>query len=337
MKKILGIVATLLVGGLYSQQLPQSSMYMMNNYLLNPAEGGTEDFIDLQAGFRTQWVGLGNDNPVGPKTFYVSGHSPIGKHSVNRDTSHNVNASELASMVKPSGYHGVGGMILSDEAGHFNTIEVKGSYAYHLPVSKSLVISLGGFVGIKNTSVDQDAIQFDEDGNSDPVQGVSEDFQSSLNPDVTLGLWAYHKKYYFGVSTFQLLGNSLDIAEEGDNGSLERHYYVTGGYKIDITPDMFIVPSVLFKFYPGVPPTTDLNAKLTYKKHYWGGVSFRMGNEAESLVLLAGITLSNIFDIGYSYDANLNGLNDVSSGSHEIMVGLRLPNHQHHAPPKQFW
>jgi type IX secretion system PorP/SprF family membrane protein len=273
---------------------------------------------------------------VGPKTFYVSGHTPLGKHSVNRDTSHSINAAQLASVVKESGYHGVGGMILSDNAGHFKTIEVKGSYAYHLPVSRSLIISLGGFVGVKNTSVDQGNVEFDDNGGSDALIG-SDGFQSSLNPDVTLGVWGYHKKYYFGVSSFQLLGNKLDIAKDADEGALEQHYYVTGGYKIDITNDLFIVPSVLLKYYVGVPPTTDINGKVTYKKHYWGGVSFRLGNEAESLVLLAGITLKSTIDIGYAYDANLNGINDVSSGSHEIMVGLRLPNHQHHTPPKQFW
>ena len=105
-----------------------------------------------------------------------------------------------------------------------------------------------------------------------------------------------------------------------------------------INKKMFLVPSVLVKVLPGVPVTTDFNAKLNYNQKFWGGLSFRYGNEAESVVLLAGITLKNIIDIGYAYDVTLTSMNNVkNNGSHEIILGLRMPNHQHHAPPKQFW
>ena len=138
---------------------------------------------------------------------------------------------------------------------------------------------------------------------------------------------------------FQVLGNPVKVVPDGEEGKLHQHIYLTGGYKFDIkksaTPseEIFLVPSTLIKILPGVPVTMDLNAKINFYHKYWGGVSFRMGNEAESFVLLAGITLKDIVDIGYSYDITLNGLNRVSNGSHEIMLGLRLPNHQHHAPP----
>ncbi len=333
MKKLSLYIAVMVLGKLvFAQQLPQSSMYMMNNYLLNPGEGGTEDFIDLQAGYRSQWVGLGDG--VGPKTFYFSGHSPIGKHSVNRDTTRDSNK-ELADAVKPMGYSGVGGMVLSDNAGHFKTLEVKASYAYHLPVGKKFYVSFGAFAGIKQTSVDSD-VTFDSQGGSDAILG-SEGFKSAINPDITLGIWGYHKKYYFGVSSFQVLGTDVKVTKNTKEGKLNRHFYLTGGVKIDLSDNLYMVPSVLIKMLPGVPLTNDINVKFNYKIHYWGGASFRLGNEAESVVLLAGLTLKDIVDIGYAYDINLNGLRKASTGSHEIVLGLRLPNHQHHAPPKQFW
>ena len=290
MKKVLIYLSVVLLGNvMFAQQLPQSSMYMMNNYLLNPAEGGTEDFIDLQAGYRAQWTGLGTEQTgINPNTMYFSGHSPIGKHSVNKDTTRE-NSAELESAVKPLPYHGVGGMVLSDQAGHFNTLEVKGSYAYHLPVSKEFFLSIGAFAGFKQLSVDAAKIVYDSDDGTDPVSG-NEGFQSSMNPDVTLGIWGYHKSFYFGVSSFQLLGNSVNVTtQEVEGGNLNRHYYFTGGGKIDVSQDMFLVPSLLFKMLPGVPMTMDFNAKINYAHKYWGGASFRMGNEAESVVILAGI------------------------------------------------
>jgi type IX secretion system PorP/SprF family membrane protein len=340
MKKIALLISTLTFGVLaFGQQLPQSSMYMMNNYLLNPAEGGTEDFIDLQAGYRTQWVSF--DEGKGPKTIYFSGHTPLGKHSVTKDTNHNYNNSELEDFVKPMGYHGVGGVIFSDDAGHFRTVEIKGSYAYHMPMGKNFFLSFGGFLGVKQSKVDEE-IEWNSAGQADPIASGNK-FSTALSPDLTLGIWGYHKKYYFGISSFQVLGNPVQLAPDGSEGELQQHYYFTGGYKLDIvkssvpSEEIFLVPSTLIKVLPGVPMTLDLNAKINFYHKYWGGASFRLGNEAESLVLLAGITLKDLVDIGYSYDITLNGLNQVSNGSHEIMVGLRLPNHQHHAPPKQFW
>lgn len=335
MKKISLYIAVLVVSNIvFAQQLPQSSMYMMNNYLLNPAEGGTEDFIDLQAGYRTQWTGISGD--VGPKTIYLSGHTPLGKHSITKDTSVKYNSDELASTVKPMAYHGVGGMVLSDNAGHFKTLEVKASYAYHLPIGKHFNLSLGAFLGFKQLSVDNEKFVSDAQGGTDPTLNT-EATTSTMNPDVTLGIWGYHKKYYFGISSFQLLGNDVKVSETSES-SLNRHYYLTGGYKWDISEKLFLVPSVLVKMLPGVPLTTDINAKLNYNQKFWGGASFRLGNEAESVVLLAGITLKNLVDIGYAYDITLTDMNTVkNNGSHEIIVGLRLVNHQHHAPPKQFW
>ncbi|MCP4522234.1 MAG: type IX secretion system membrane protein PorP/SprF, partial [Cytophagales bacterium] len=42
-------------------------------------------------------------------------------------------------------------------------------------------------------------------------------------------------------------------------------------------------------------------------------------------------------DIAYSYDFNYSDLNNYNAGSHEVLVGLRLPNHEHKPPPSQFW
>ena len=58
-----------------AQQRPQYSQYMMNNYLLNPAVTGVEDFLDFKAGMRRQWVGLEG----APITYYASAHAAIGK------------------------------------------------------------------------------------------------------------------------------------------------------------------------------------------------------------------------------------------------------------------
>ena len=43
---------------LMAQQRPQYTQYVFNNFLLNPALSGIENYTDVKAGYRSQWQGL---------------------------------------------------------------------------------------------------------------------------------------------------------------------------------------------------------------------------------------------------------------------------------------
>ena len=60
---------------LFAQQKPHYTQYILNNYILNPALSGIENYTDLKLSVRDQWVGLDG----APKTMYLTIHSPIGK------------------------------------------------------------------------------------------------------------------------------------------------------------------------------------------------------------------------------------------------------------------
>src|SRR5689334_25206376 len=59
-----------------AQQRPHYTQYILNNYILNPALSGIENYTDLKMSARDQWVGLNG----APKTYYLSVHGPIGKN-----------------------------------------------------------------------------------------------------------------------------------------------------------------------------------------------------------------------------------------------------------------
>ncbi len=48
---------------------------MLNQYILNPALAGIENYTDIKVSHRHQWVGI-NDAPV---TTYLTAHMPLGK------------------------------------------------------------------------------------------------------------------------------------------------------------------------------------------------------------------------------------------------------------------
>lgn len=301
----------------WAQQEEHYSMYMMNNYLLNPAVGGTEEFIDLKLGYRTQWVNLDGS----PQSFFLSGHSPLHKRTSRFEE------------VKQMPFHGVGGVVISDQIGVYNRFTAKASYTYHLPVTTSLTLSFGAFLGIKQFKYDNSKAEYSYNGTQDQT------FNTSLNtimPDASLGIWGYSKKYYFGISSFQILNNEISWGSEvpDETGQLSRHYFVTAGYLIPIGVNYSLVPSFVMRAVSPAPVQFDFNAKLRYQDLAWLGFSYR---NKDAVVVLAGVTIKKLVDIGYAYDINTSELNNYNKGTHEILVGLRMPYHEHNPPPAQFW
>ena len=310
------ILITLGVYQTKAQQQWQYSEYMNNNFLLNPAEGGTEKFTDIKLGYRTQWVGLEG----APTSMFVSAHHPINKNREDIDG------------VRELGHHGIGGYITRDQTGPITRSSLYGSYSYHLPLTIDLTLSFGAFLGLKEYRLDGSEVKFEGDQSDAVLNGNATNYL----PDATLGFWLYGKSFYVGASTFQLLANKLDLSAVNnaqDEGSLSRHFFITGGYKVPVSEKVFLVPSFVVKYASPAPAQFDLNAKIRYEDLYWGGVSYR---NKDAIVALAGVTLKKLWDIGYSYDFNTSGLSGFNSGSHEILIGYRV-HHDHEPPPAQFW
>ena len=76
MKNIIILLLFLFLSGLiFSQSKPYYSQYILNNYILNPAVAGIENYKDVKLSYRNQWAGIDG----APVTTYFSIHGPIGK------------------------------------------------------------------------------------------------------------------------------------------------------------------------------------------------------------------------------------------------------------------
>ena len=207
------------------------------------------------------------------------------------------------------------------------------AYAYHLPLSSAVKMSLEAFAGFQQFWINgDDFILHDEKDN------VLNGKQTSIVPDMSLGAWFYSKESYLGITMGQVLQSKLDIAAV-DNGSaskLVHHYYVTAGHRFHISHELAIVPSFMVKAVQPAPVSVDLNAQLMYKHgQFWTGGSYR---HKDSFTLFLGISLlDGRIPISYSYDLSVSRLIKYNTGSHEITIGCKIPkNHEVHCP-QNFW
>lgn len=334
MKKLLLLLSMAVSLAGTAQQRPHYTQYILNNYILNPALSGIENYVDLKLSTRDQWVGLNG----APKTMYLSVQAPIGKKDYRTtstsfqmpgDNPRGRNYWENYTAADP--HHGIGLTVFNDKTGSFNRFTANATYAYHLGLSPTTNLSAGFSAGITNISIDRTKHDFTGDGYPfDPATGASLSGElNKLRPDVGFGMWLYSKNYFIGLSAQQIIPQKIVLTDDAafqGKGRLVPHIFLTAGYRFLMGEDFNAIPSLMVKYIQGsskydVQP--EVNLKLQYRDDAWIGGSYRYEN---GYAAMAGINIGNTFNVGYAYDFTTTALNTVSKGTHEFLVGFLIGN-----------
>jgi len=298
MKKIALFFVSICLGATsYSQQLPQITQHMINNYAINPAVSGMYDYYQVKTTIRNQWVGITD----APRTTVLSIYG------------------------KKSERVGLGGLVFNDQTGPTSRVGGSASYTYSFPLTRSVKMSFalsGGFTQFKITKQGLNILNL-----NDRILLGGDVVRSA--PDATFGFNMYGNKWYLGAAIPQLLSVNLNlmsddytrIYNEVSQANLERHFYVLGAYKHSFNPFWSIEPSLLLKSVKAAPLQADFGVKTTYDDRLWFGMDYR--NNGEMAVLL-GYSIKERYLIGYSYDIPSSDMSVSSSGSHEFMIGIRF-------------
>ncbi|MCC8423438.1 type IX secretion system membrane protein PorP/SprF [Mucilaginibacter sp. UR6-11] len=309
-----------------AQQLPQYTQYVFNNFLLNPAVAGIENYTDAKLGYRSQWTGLSG----APVTSFLSVNAPIGTNFLEGDASAFPGGGEInpSSRLYTQNYrasephHGIGFTLVTDKAGPITQTNVAANYAYHIGLAPRLNLSVGVAAGLNHISLNTSEITLATA--LDPA--IANGNNSQWKPDLGVGAWLYSGDYYVGVSVQQLLKQNLYFSTSTTTVDVSKtvpHYFFTAGTKLYVSDDITLLPSVLIKEIQPVPLTYDINLKASFQDKFWLGGSYRHN---DSFGILAGFNLSSFINVGYSYDITTSSLNTVSNGTHEIIIGLLLNN-----------
>lgn len=277
-----------------AQQLPQYSNYMVNDYVMNPAIGGTNNYFEGKSSNRYQWIGITD----APRTYILSVNGP-------------------AKNLKM----GLGGLLFTDIVGPTRRTGFYLSYAYQLKVSEKVKVSLGLSGGLLQFMVDGSKITLRDP--SDMV--ISNGLQSVLLPDFGAGIYVYStdKKWYAGASVPQILQNKIKFFDNTTStlSKLATHYYATAGYKFNLNEDFVIEPSTCLKYVKPAPLQFDIGVRAIYKEKIWLGAAFRYLDAVSAMV---GYTMQENITFAYSYDFTMTNIKKYSTGTHELMIGIKF-------------
>jgi len=322
-----------------AQQRPYYTQYIMNNYIINPAVAGIENYWDVKASHRLQWVGL-QDAPV---TTYFTIHGPLKKSDYERESATSFHASGQnprgeaywQDYTSAEPHQGVGFTILNDKTGPLNRFAMYGTYAYHIGISPSTSLSAGISAGITNMSLDASKLNFGTTTVDPAVAGSG--VINKIKPDISAGLWLYSRDYFLGVAAQQIIPQQIAFSDNTvylQNGKLLPHIFISAGYRMQLSDDISFLPSMLLRYISPLPLGFDLNAKFQYQDLIWAGASYRYQDGFAGMV---GLNINRNINIGYSYDVQTSNLNTVSKGTHEILIGFLLGNRYGDWCPRNLW
>lgn len=272
-----------------AQQLPIYTNYILNEYAFNPAVVGSKGHAVANLNYRNQWVGFQD----APKTYMVSLHSPIGKQK------------KLA----------IGTIVNSDNVGLLSRTSGYLTLGYHVKLNQTYKLGLGVSAGMVQYRIKLYDAKIADIGD----EMLTGTLLSNNVFDTNGGLYLYSDKLFFGVSTYQVLGNK--ITWKNSQSKLSQHFYVSLGYMFKASEKISIQPSFLLKYNNPTPLQPEISLRGFYKKMFWIGTSYRLKDAVSALV---GITLKEKLTIGYSYDIPTSKIKTYTNGSHEIVLAYQF-------------
>lgn len=297
MKKLSIIAVLLLALQVQGQQDPQYTQYMYNMNIINPAYAGSREGLSFGLLYRNQWSKIDG----APETGTFFGHAPVGNNL------------------------GLGLSVIADQLGPVRETNTYIDVSYTLKLGGEHRLAFGVKAGATFHDIGLASIDLIDPG--DPFfQDINE-----TTPNIGAGFFYYTNKYYFAVSVPNMLASVHLDANGNKIGSETQHYFVTGGYVFDLSPNTELKPSFMVKSSFDAPTSFDVNLNARFFKKFEIGASYRLDDSFSGLVNFA---ISESVRVGYAYDAVSSDIRAFAPASHEVMLlfDLNFPKRVSRSP-----
>lgn len=298
MKYILLIFPFLISLLSFSQQAPLSNFYLVNEYLLNPAEIGDEESFNAFLSLRQQWVGIEG----APNTAYIN----------------------ASSRVTDKIY--IGASLSRDKIHFYEQINALFTVDYKLQINKTQFLNFAFSPGVFNNQINtklatvenENDILFNQD-----LNGIS--FNSNVGFKYHINL-KNSNVLSMGTSANNLFSNDVKLTLNDDLTSdyytLNRSANIYMSYEFNNVPRWKFSPLFLVRFSENTEDLQyDINLLATYNNFIWSGLMYR---SEDGIALSLGVNINDYFIAGYSYGLGLEGISSTSRGTHEVSIGYKF-------------
>lgn len=282
------ILMILFASPVLAQLNPMSNQFFHNQYMSNPAMAGVLAGIQFDGAFKAQWTNI-SGAPV-MQSFTASYGSDDNKV-------------------------GAGINFYNEKAGIIKRTSVKGSYAYHLPVSNGgdSYLDFGISVGVMKEFIDVSEVQ----GDNDDISFY--DFNArALSLDGDFGA-----AFRTGGLTVQAALPNLKRMLKRDNvrAVADRELYMTAAsYRINIDDMSSVEPKVAYRGVENFSDIYDLGVNLEFISHKI--LLSSVYHSTKNVTVGFGMRYNQRLSIIGNYTSNSKALGSYTNGEFEIGVKL---------------
>lgn len=297
----------------------------------HPAFAGIQTKLSADLMYRQALNSYGN----GSAYYQVGLFYPIKKSLVaGTDNSFQLSNSEIAdeyySSKKARRKQGVGIQLNNIALSPLNRKEVKLFYAYHLPISKDLYLSLGSAVKFQQNNIGLTHLNVRDELNDDFYQQIinsGSGRQSNLQVD--MGSALYSSNFYASFTV-----NSLLFAGLQKNGMMEHleedmSYNFLLGYKIRLNSEILILPNAEINHFSTYGTQYKGTLRIKYKELVYVGAGMQHNLKWSGLM---GFNIPGNLFLNYSYDYYTGFISEFSNGVHEVSLSYLFNNKNSSTP-----
>jgi len=274
-----------------SQQLPQ---YILQEFIrpgVNPAYTGLEGVYDMVLLTRQQWVGMEG----APRSYYLSSNVPLRSRRA-----------------------GVGFMAQSQSAGPYTQSEFFLNYSFTVNLAERSTLSFGLRGGLNSYRIRVSDLRV-----IDPGDYLFEnDVRNQIRLNFGTGIHYTIRNYYVDFSIPLLLRNGYSPGK--NNGTVtenkvDRIYHLQAGASYRVMEGFALEPALAMWMAKGTPPLIDIRLSADIKDVVQAGLVYRVSGSFSgyfSFRVLDNLVLGYAYELPLAYDYHL------SSGTHEVVLGL---------------
>jgi len=322
------IISSVLCGHLIAQEI-DDTQYYLNLPSVNAGFTGIENFTDVKLSVRQGWNNFGIIN----SSYYLSAYGSLNSsfQSILRNNSLRIsdpsiyneiqNNKELRKKLRRK--HGLGGMIRGRNIGPYKATMLFVNYAYHIPLSAKLNLTLGSVFGYNNRRIDYTGYTVRDDFNDLFYQQLISSGQGVNNSmTIDFGVTGYTENMYFAISSTGLVKKETRNDNAFGFDALQGYLFQSGKV-FALSPNMELNAGVKVGYLETYDLNWGINARFRYRKVVYAGISYE--NKVKTSALL-GATLEGKYNINYAYDYYTSAATNFKISVHEIIIGVSLFN-----------
>ncbi len=281
------VIFSLICASAKCQDISNFTQFFLNPYTLNPSYAGIEGRSAFFAAYRKQWTTVEG----GPVLANLTYHTPL-KNKINLGLNFN-----------------------SDSRGITKTSSILVTGGYAIPLDKTSWIRFALSVGYGSNIVDINKLGTF----NDPA------FANLLSKNSFLlgnaGV-SFHKKTFHGGIGLPYIFQPVYLSNDAFSVTALQPFrsvilHASNRFYFNNDKNIF-EPYAIYRINNGLPAQFELAGVVHLENVVWVGASYK---QQFGISALGGVTIKNMFAVGFSYSIKNSGVNQLASPSFEIQLG----------------